>query len=201
MTIVIQEVLWSIWGSYSAIWSIPLTNVKWHSDPWPTVTSQPIRLSTNFMTLIPSLNFTDYEWFPWRICNGCGMPAGNAYPSGHLVPSPFWDLLMLQLLRPNSANLPCLYSTFHLEYPLVLSRFCMVPTFVKYCDITVHAKASMLKLLSCEVHILFDYINFTLLLVFIFSYSLENCSEWFLKLVTTSFQDTVIYSHCQVRMT
>ena len=36
---------------------------------------------------------------------------------------PFWDLLMLQLLRPNYSNLPCLYSTFHLEYPLVLSRF------------------------------------------------------------------------------
>ena len=40
---------------------------------------------------------------------------------------PFWDLLMLQLLRPNSSNLPCLYSTFHLEYPLVLSRFCSEP--------------------------------------------------------------------------
>ena len=37
---------------------------------------------------------------------------------------PFWDLLMLQLLKPNSSNVPCLYSTFHLEYPLVLSRFC-----------------------------------------------------------------------------
>ena len=36
---------------------------------------------------------------------------------------PFWDLLMLQLLKQNSSNLPCLYSTFHLEYPLVLSRF------------------------------------------------------------------------------
>ena len=52
------------------------------------MTSQPIRLSTNFMTFIPSLTFTDYEWFPWSICNGCGMPAGNADPSGHLVPSP-----------------------------------------------------------------------------------------------------------------
>ena len=69
-----------------------VANVKWHSDPWPTVTSQPIRLSTNFMTLILSLTFTDYEWFPWSICNGCGMPAGNAYHSGHLVPSPFWGL-------------------------------------------------------------------------------------------------------------
>ena len=37
--------------------------------------------------LWPSPN---YEWFPWSICNGCGMPAGNAYHSGHLVPSPFW---------------------------------------------------------------------------------------------------------------
>ena len=35
-----------------------------------------------------------------------------------------FDLIwMLQLLRPNSSNLPCLYWTFHLEYPLVLSRF------------------------------------------------------------------------------
>ena len=87
LEIVIQKVVWLIRGSYSAIWSIPLTNVKWHSDPWPTVTSQPIRLSTNFMTLIPILNLADYEWFPWSICNRCGIPAGDAYPSGHLVPS------------------------------------------------------------------------------------------------------------------
>ena len=52
------------------------------------------------MTLIPSLTFTDYEWFPWSICNGCGMPAGNAYHSGHLVPSPYWGLHMLRLLKP-----------------------------------------------------------------------------------------------------
>ena len=31
----------------------------------------------------------NYEWFWWSICNGCGRPAGNAYPTGHLVPSPF----------------------------------------------------------------------------------------------------------------
>ena len=33
-----------------------------------------------------------YEWFPWSIGNGCGMPAGNAYPFGHLVPSPISGL-------------------------------------------------------------------------------------------------------------
>ena len=55
---------------------------------------------------------------------------GVAYEQGTLIlldtfmiPSPFWDLLVLQLFRPDSANLPCRYSTFHLEYLLVLSRF------------------------------------------------------------------------------
>ena len=85
---------------------------KWLPDrsiPWPSYRAWP---SPN------------YEWFPWSICNGCGMPAGNAYPSGHLVPSPFFgDLLVIQLLRPDSSNLPCPDSTFHLEYPLILSRF------------------------------------------------------------------------------
>ena len=53
------------------------------------------------MTLIPSLTFTDYEWFPWSICNGCGMPAGNAYHSGHLVPSPFWGLACALIVETN----------------------------------------------------------------------------------------------------
>ena len=59
------------------------------------LTSQEIRLSNNFMTFIPSLTFTDYEWFPWSICNGCGMPAGNAYSFGHLVLSHFEFALWL----------------------------------------------------------------------------------------------------------
>ena len=45
---------------------------------------------------------------------------------------PFWDLLMLQLLRPNSSKLPCLYSTFHLEYPLVLSWFCCLQHWIEW---------------------------------------------------------------------
>ena len=110
--------LWSIWGSYSAIWSIPLTNVKWHSDPWPTVTSQPIRLSTNFMTLIPGLTFTDYEWFQWSICNGCGMPAGNAYPSGHLVPSPILGLADAPIVETKFLELAMSLLDFSPRIPL-----------------------------------------------------------------------------------
>ena len=48
------------------------------------------------------------------------------------VPFPFLGLLAIQLLRPDSSNLPCLYLNFHLEYPWVLSRFCIVG---KKCDI------------------------------------------------------------------
>ena len=116
--IVIQEVLWWIWGSYSAIWSIPLTNVKWHSDPWPTVTSQPIRLSTIFMTLIPSVTFTDYEWFPWSICNVCGMPAGNAYPSGHLVPSPIVGLACALIVETRFLDIAVSLLDFSPRIPL-----------------------------------------------------------------------------------
>ena len=61
---------WNAWNRHSrsvmvdkeillAICSIPLTNVKWHSNSWPTVTSQPIRGSTNLMTLITSLTLTE----------------------------------------------------------------------------------------------------------------------------------------------
>ena len=103
---------------HSTIWSIPLTNVKWQSDPWPTVTPQPIRLSTNFMTLIPSLTFTDYEWFPWSICNGCGMPAGNAYPSGHLVLSPILGLVNAPIVETKFLELAMSLLDFSPRIPL-----------------------------------------------------------------------------------
>ena len=159
-------------------------NVIWYSDPWPvTGTSQPIRLSTNFITFVPSLTLTklrvvsmvnsqagyaypsdtwfrplgggglayalivetsfpestpmlwpwyrtwpspNYETFPLGICDGCGKPAGAlTHLSGHLVPFSFRDLPMFQLLIPVFPNLPCLFSTFHLEYPTILSRVCL----------------------------------------------------------------------------
>ena len=40
---------------------------------------------------LPKLTFTELR-FPWSICDRCGMPAGSAYPSGHLVPSPILGL-------------------------------------------------------------------------------------------------------------
>ena len=66
-----RDTSWNAWnrhsGSVMVITEILLSNmkspsreyVKWHSHRWPTVTSQPIRHSTNFITLIPRLTFTE----------------------------------------------------------------------------------------------------------------------------------------------
>ena len=80
----------------------------------------------------PPISWPWYRAWPSPIMSGFhgAFATGVASQQGTLtLPDtwfrpPFWDLLMLQLLRPNSSNLPCLYSTFHIEYPLVLSRFC-----------------------------------------------------------------------------
>ena len=77
-----------------------------------------IRLSTNFMTLIPSLTFTDYEWFPWSICNGFGMQAGNAYPSGHLVSSPIVGLACALMVEARFLELAMSLLDFSLRIPL-----------------------------------------------------------------------------------
>ena len=66
------------------------------------------------------LNNHTYSIYTWEIHSSdrhCRILDNHTYCH-------FWDLFVLQLLRPDSSVLPCLYSTFHLEYPLVLSRFC-----------------------------------------------------------------------------
>ena len=87
----------------------------------------------------PPISWPWYRAWPSPIMSGFNgaFATGVACQQGTLtLPDtwfrpPFWDLLMLQLLRPNSSNLPCLYSTLHLEYPLVLSRFCIRRMFFK----------------------------------------------------------------------
>ena len=79
-------------GPYSAIWSLPLTNVKWHSDPWPTVTSKPIRLSTNFITLIPNLSFTEFWVVSLEHLQRAWHASRERLPFQTPVPSPFGGL-------------------------------------------------------------------------------------------------------------
>ena len=61
------------------------TRVAWGKDPggWGFGWRE-VRLCTE-LDLLPN-----FEWFPLNICDGCGMPTGDAYSSGHLVLS-LWD--------------------------------------------------------------------------------------------------------------
>ena len=83
----------------------------WYSDPWPTVTSQPIRLSTYFMTLIPSLTFTELWVDSMEHLQRVWHASREHLPfrTPGFIPQ-IWNLLVIQLLRPDSLNLPCLYS-------------------------------------------------------------------------------------------
>ena len=84
---------------------------------------------------------------------------------------PLWDLLVLQLLRPDSSNLPCLYSTFHLEYPLVLSRFCF------------HDSGNMHIYMLCDIiNLVFNKIDGTLPVQLI---GLAQSSSYFHSLFAT----------------
>ena len=85
-----------------------------------------VSLSTNFMTLIPSLTLTDYEWFPWSICNGYGMPAGNAYHSRHLVPSPIAGLACAPTVGTRFLELAMSLLDFSPQKPLGTFRFCFI---------------------------------------------------------------------------
>ena len=77
-----------------------------------------------FMTLIPILTFTELRVDPWSICNRCGMQATNAYPSGHLVLSPFLGHIYAPIVTTSFPELVMSFSIVHLEYPLVLPWFC-----------------------------------------------------------------------------
>ena len=142
LEIVIQEVVWSIRVSYSAIWSLTPTNVKWHSDPWRTVTSQLIGLSINFMTLIPRLTFTEL----WVVSMESDMPAGNAYPSGHLVPSPRVRTCLCSNCLDHIPRTRHVFTLlFILNTPLALSRFCLAT--YRLVGIMLIIKISALKLI------------------------------------------------------
>ena len=85
---------------------------------------------------------------------------------------PFWDLLMLQLLRPNSSNLPCLYPTFHIEYPLVLSRFCSKQALI-VCQKC--ARGFSLYFYSVKVSRVCDKVCQNSMIIFLFIYVYLKC--------------------------
>ena len=83
--------LYGRYGSYWSIWSVHLANVKWNSEARPvTVTSQPFKLYTNFMTLIPNLTFTELrdvsmtnQQWAYTLSYTCYIPFS--------IPAKFWQ--------------------------------------------------------------------------------------------------------------
>ena len=104
-------------GSYSTIWSLPLTNVKWHSDPWPgTVTSPPIILSTNFMILISNLTFTELQVVSKERLQRVWHASMERLPFRTPDSVPFFFFLIFLCSNCWDQFFPT-FSTFHLGYP------------------------------------------------------------------------------------
>ena len=113
---------------------------------------QTLRFSINSSHWIWAWPSPNFEWFPWIICKGCQQGTLNL-PDTWFRP-PFGDCLVHELLRPDSSNLSCLYSTFHLEFPLVLSRFRLVKIIKKYFqDFYLFYLIIQLTVLSCLIEL------------------------------------------------
>ena len=124
LKIVFQEVLWLIRGSLFSNMKSP--SHECYMTFWPLTNS-------DFPTDQSFYQFHDFdtEFDLNRIMSGFhgAFATGVTYQQGTLTlldtwfRPPFWDMLVLQLLRPDFSNLPCLYSTFHLEYPWYFLNF------------------------------------------------------------------------------
>ena len=115
-----------------------------------------------YIYIFPPISWPWYRAWPSPIMSGFhgAFATGVACQQGTLnLPdtwfrSPLWDLLVLQLLRPDSMNLPRLYSTFHFEYPLVLSRFCFKPSHNLFINGTIPPLLLLKQGMFCtQVHV------------------------------------------------
>ena len=78
-----------------------------------------------------ALPLPNYEWSVWSICNGRGMTTGNAYPSSHLVSSPFLGFAYAQSVETSLTVLAMPFLDFSLWLPSLLSRFCILQCLTK----------------------------------------------------------------------
>ena len=107
-------------------WSCPIWDLQmffcW--DHWHSIIHY-----TSLWHLSLTWLFTDFDVitvhrFPWGICNGCGMPTGDAYSSGHLVLSHFGTCMCSNV--ETNLSWTCLVSgPLNFENPSVL-QFCFV---------------------------------------------------------------------------
>ena len=117
----------SIIDRFLWIWSIPLTNDKWHSDPRQTVSSQPIRLSTNLINRIPSLTFTELWVVSMEHLQRVWHVSRERVPFRTPGSVPLFGTCLCPIVETRFLELAMSLLDFHFEYPLVLSRVCFSP--------------------------------------------------------------------------
>ena len=156
LEIVIEEVLWSIRGSYQTIWSFPLTNVKWHSVTWPYTMTPPTD-----QTLYRTRPFTEF----WVVSIEHLRRVWHADRGRLLLRTPgpvplglSYILIVETILFP---NLSLFFRTLLFEYPSALSRFCST-ILQNYCD-TVKISFLYLHLergvVQCECNIFVEEVR------------------------------------------
>ena len=91
---------------------------------------------------------TARPWFVQHL-TGCIMQAGNAYPSGQLVPSLCTDLYMIQLFRTSCTELDVMSRLLTLKIPRYFLDFtsntCILSIFMKVCII------NNISVVSCTI--------------------------------------------------
>ena len=100
-----------------AMWSLLLTDITWHSNFW-SVTVTPNR--SEFPSILLLVTVIDLHRFTSSF-HGCQQ--GTLTILDTWFRPPFWDWVMLKLLRLVFPNFPCLFSTCRLKKSSVLSRF------------------------------------------------------------------------------
>ena len=86
----------------------------------------------------------NYEWFPWSICNVCGMPAGNTYFSGNLVTSPFLGLAFAPVFETSFSELAVSFLDFSPWKPLgTFSILPLIRLTTLLCDVLCYRRTGI----------------------------------------------------------
>ena len=126
LEIVVQEVLWSTFGTYSAIGSLPLTNLKWHSKSLTCYSDLPTDQTFH------QLHDLDTEPGRHRITRGFHGAFVTGVVCQHrtlTLPDTWFRPFLRTYLCSNCWDkfyrICQIVSRSYLEYHLVLSRFCL----------------------------------------------------------------------------
>ena len=115
----------NIRGSYKMIWSLPLTNIKWHFEVWLVAVTS----NRSDLTLIswPSYQFrsSHYRQKFHAISEAVVCEQGTFKPRlnhRYLVPSLFGGIPYTLIVTTNFLLPAVMFQTFHFEHPSALSQ-------------------------------------------------------------------------------